>query len=576
LRSQVSERTAQIEGVLREVVLSYRRDLEHSVDLDANNEALRNQFHYESWSDVQKTLDEMRAANHLDVAIALDPAGNIQAQSGADHNQAVAFAAARARSALAGGAGPVSLLEPIAGRFYFVAFKTVLFFGNPRGLLIHAKPLTDVLTTEIRKKVGAEITAFDATQLQASSLPRDSGYADRLKAVWSQLDPQSRVDLGSTSIAGKSYYVMAVPIAHEAKVLGGLAFALPEADIAVTQRRTLSGAAGLAALIIAAGAMLGLSFARRISRPIVAMAEQFGRIAFSGDLSLRVDDRLKNEIGDMARSFNAMQERVQELHQKVAQAEERMRKELQMASTVQEMLFQQVMPNNTSCEVAAYTSTLVETSGDWYAVFDDPKRYRTIFVIADATGHGAAAALLTAILHGFFQTLWTARLANGESSMMSPGEILKLLNQVVLQSARGAITATMFLGVFEHRSRRMIYANAGHLMPLVAKWKEGEPSVGLMTSSPSSTIGSIDEPKFDEREVQLSAGDLVLAYTDGLTEAENATHVQYGVRRLTRLLRNCQMSTVEHVRQTVLESVQSHIGSEPLKDDITYLTFRVR
>ncbi len=403
-----------------------------------------------------------------------------------------------------------------------------------------------------------------------------------LKRIWSQIGTQKLLTIGSLPIGETSYYVRA--FAMPASVTPGeqvaaavaFAYALAQTDIEQTQRSTLIGSLAVLVVITGLGIGIALALANTIARPIMAMAEQFSRISASGDLSLRVQESQTNEIGDMARSFNAMQERVEALHGRVAQAEERMRKELQMASTVQEMLFQQEMPHNRACDVAAYTSTLVETSGDWYAVFDDPDAKRTVFVIADATGHGASAALLTAITHGFFQTMITAK-QGGDTALarLPPSQILSMLNSVVLNSAHGTITATVFVGTLHHGSRKMVYGSAGHIPPIVTRWVDNEMKANILTCNPSSSIGSGEKPVYEDYTVELPADSLLVIYTDGLTEVENPAGLQWGVRKLISVLRGCQTDTVESVRQKVLDSCMQFARGKELQDDLTYLTVRI-
>jgi serine phosphatase RsbU (regulator of sigma subunit) len=573
LGRQVAERTAQVEGILRARLAARGRDLEHAVDLAVHNETLRNQFHYESWADAQRSLDELVKSVGADAAAALDADGKLQASSGAGDKLATSLT----RKQLGDGAGPVSLLEPIDGRLAHVAAERVSFFGNARGVLLIGKQLNDAIARELRDEIGAEVIAFSAGG-RAASLPLDQAAQSRLAPALAGLESAPWLDLGSLSAGGERYRMRAVGLKHDGRLLAGLAFGLPEKDIVVAQRRTLVGAVGLAVLITILGAALGLTVAGRIARPIVGMAEQFQRINASGDLSLRVPDRLRNEIGDMARSFNAMQERVQELHGKVAQAEERMRKELQMASALQEMLLRQVITHDAVCDLAVYTATLVETSGDWYASFEDPEAQRTVVVIADASGHGAAAALLTAITHGFFQTLWTWREGGPSSALaqLKPKTILELLNQVVLKSAQQALSATAFLATLDHRTREMSWACAGHTPPILARFGGATPGASFLPCPPSSSIGSSEDATFAEGTVALQRGDLLLVYTDGLTETENRDGAAFGPRRLIGLLRGCERASVEQVRQEVIDAVTRFAGGEPPKDDVTYLALKIR
>lgn len=588
LASQLAERTAQLSAVVEGEIALRRRDLEHSVDLWTHNGDMISQVNYEAWPETTKLLDQIRTARHVDIALAFDSQGKLQATSGIELASAAPFGAAHARAGLLHDSPPQSLIEPIAGHLYLIAAEKIKYFGNERGEIVLAQAFTDARALEIQKKVGSQVIAFTEEGPKASSVKLSPAFTAALQKSWKDLAARKVGDdkvlkLGSLLAADVSHIVMAFTLASavehvkaDGPPLVAFACAVPETEMALTQRRTLIGSLGLLVVITFIGLLLGLALTNTIARPITAMAEQFSRISASGDLSLRVRDDQTNEIGDMARSFNSMQERVELLHGRVAQAGERMRKELQMASTAQEMLFQQEMPHNSACDVAAYTSTLVETSGDWYAVFDDPEAKRTIFVIADATGHGASAALLTAITHGFFQTMWTARQGTDSAlARIAPSQILTMLNSVVLNSAHGTITATVFVGVLHHGSRKMVYASAGHIPPIVTRWANNEMKANILTCNPSSSIGSADKPMYEDYTVELPQDALVIIYTDGLSEIENPQGLQWGVRKLISVLRGCQADTVESVRQKLLDSVMKFASGKELMDDVTFLTVRV-
>jgi serine phosphatase RsbU (regulator of sigma subunit) len=581
LSSQLNERTSQVAPVLQGQLAARTRELEHNADLWTSNEQLQKNVHYEDWADAAKTIDELKKNRTSGFVLLFDESGAIQAVVGLDADKAAPFGAARIRTQLQRGR-PVSMIEPVGSTVYIIAAQKFEYYGREEGEIMVVQPFNDGIATEIQQKIGAQVTVFTAQGPTASSIKPSPSYATALTSSWKQLNGGKLAMLGTVGVGDTNYLAMA--FAPSATTTGktdtapivGVAYAIPETEMAQAQRRTVLGSLGLLVVISIIGVVLGLTLANTIARPITAMAEQFSRISASGDLSLRVEETQTNEIGDMARSFNAMQQRVEQLHGRVVQAEERMRKELQMASTVQEMLFQQAMPHNRSCDVAAYTSTLVETSGDWYAVFDDPDAKRTIFVIADATGHGASAALLTAITHGFFQTMWTARQGT-ESALarIAPSQILSMLNSVVLNSAHGTITATVFVGVLHHGTRKMVYASAGHIPPIVTRWVNNEMKANILTCNPSSSIGSSDKPIYEDYTVELPADSIVLIYTDGLTEVENPAGLQWGVRKLIAVLRTCQSDTVEAVRQKVLDSVLGFARGKELQDDLTYLTVRV-
>lgn len=583
LRGQVADRTAQVAAVVEGQLQIRQRDIEHVVELWGTNEQFRGDVHNEQWDTIEKSLAEILKTRKLDAGIVFDAEGKIAAVAGVARDKATPFAAAHARAKLKRGT-PQSLIEPINDAVYFVSCTKIDYFGNERGELVLFEAFNDTVATDMQKKIGAQVMAFTASGPKASSLGTSPKLVEALTRTFGQLPPKGLATIGSTRVNDESYFISAFasstspnasvePSAPRAAV----AFAIPEKEIAQAQRRTLINSVVPAVLLTLLFGIAALWLANQIARPISAMAEQFSRISASGDLSLRVQENLENEIGDMARSFNGMQQRVEQLHGRVVVAEERMRKELQMASTVQEMLFQKDMPHNRACEIAAYTSTLVETSGDWYAVFDDLESKRTIFVIADATGHGASAALLTAITHGFFQTMWTAK-QGGDTALshIPPSDILSMLNSVVLLSAHGTITATVFVGVLHHGSRKMVYSSAGHNPPIVARWGEdGEMKANILSSNPSSSVGSADKPVYEDYTVELPPAAILLLYTDGLTEVENPAGMQWGVRKLITVLRGCRTDTVEGVRQKLLDNCMQFARGKELMDDMTYLTIRI-
>ena len=583
LGGQVAERAAQGASVLEAQLQLRQRNLEHVVELWVTSEQLRSDVHNEQWDAVDRSLGELLVARNLAAGIMLDAGGKIAAVSGVSRDRARVFAAARARAGLKRGA-PQSLIEPIGDSVYIVGCQKVDYLGDERGELVLFQSFDDALASDLGRKIGAPVVVFTATGPKASSFEASPGLAESLTRAFGQLGTKGLSTLGSTTASDDSYLVTAFslatspneriePVAPRAAIALGMA----EKQLARARQQILLRALVPAVLLTLLFAFAALTLANQIARPISAIAEQFNLVAGSGDLSLRVQEDLENELGDMARSFNGMQQRIEQLHGRLVVAEERVRKELQMASTVQEMLFQKEMPHNRACEVAAYTSTLVETSGDWYAVFDDLAAKRTIFVVLDATGHGASAGLLTAIAHGFFQTMWTAT-QGGETALSRtpPSSILAMLNSVVLNSAHGTVTATVFVGVLHHGSRKFVYASAGHKPPIVARWGEdGEMKANILTCNPSSSTGSTDKPVYEDYTVELPSAAILLIYTDGLTEVENPAGMQWGVRKLITVLRGCRADTMVSVRRKLLESCTQFASGKELVDDMTYLAVRI-
>jgi len=268
-----------------------------------------------------------------------------------------------------------------------------------------------------------------------------------------------------------------------------------------------------------------------------------------------------------------------------------------MASTVQEMLFPERVMQIGKLSVASFIDTSTETGGDWFGYGQDRSERNATILIGDVTGHGMPAALITAITNGFFKGIQEAE--DGIREMFSAGEIepgaaldqmakmltqgsvlgthnmLEILNDIILGSARGSLLMTFFASVYESQGNLLRYANAGHNRPFLCRRREEKVDISVLPSDPSGRLGEGKDVKFVENQIQLSKHDLVIWYTDGILECENVKEEMYGKRRMMKVLRNNFDRGPEEICQRLIQDAYSFYADVPRKDDITLVVGKV-
>ena len=155
---------------------------------------------------------------------------------------------------------------------------------------------------------------------------------------------------------------------------------------------------------------------------------------------------------------------------------------------------------------------------------------------------------------------------------LSPATLLALLNHQLYLSTPMEKYATLFLGYYDGRSRRLTYTNGGHLPPLII----GEHGVVRRLQQGGTVVGLFDNLSFEEASVQLEAGELFVAYSDGVTEAEDKDRTLFGTERLVEALTGHGNDSIDDIRRHVLDCVNAWSRGTPQSDDITVLIVRYR
>ncbi len=245
------------------------------------------------------------------------------------------------------------------------------------------------------------------------------------------------------------------------------------------------------------------------------------------------------------------------------EAERRAAQELEIAKQVQARLFPQTMPPTATLDYAGACVQARQVGGDYHDYLD-LGRGRFGFVIADISGKGIAAALLMANLQANFRS-------QSAIAVDAPERLLRSVNRLFYENTTGSSYATLIFAEYDDETRRLRYANCGHLAALLLR-REG----GLQKLDSTCTVlGLFEQWECTMAECQLEPGDILALYTDGVTESFNEAGEEFGERRLIEALRqHCDLSPQAAVASIVSE-VQRFSPREQY-DDITLILAKCR
>lgn len=359
-------------------------------------------------------------------------------------------------------------------------------------------------------------------------------------------------------------------------------------DFAKGVETILFGIAIVLAIIEALALIIGTTLTRSITGAIAQLYRATQHVD-RGDFSHRIPVKSRDQLAELANSFNSMTASIEKLilEQKEKQ---RLENELVIAQEVQAQLFPREITQLKSLEVHGYCRPARTVSGDYYdfvAINPD----KMIFAAGDVSGKGISAALLMATIHSAVraysiegipilrESVAVGMAAGAEmrsassfdGAEVSPALLLSLLNHQLYESTPQEKYATLFLAIYDGRTRKLTYSNGGHLPPIVIS----EDGSLRRLEQGGTVVGLFDNLTFDEATVHLKSGDIIMAYSDGVTEPEN-DFGEFGEARLIDLVRgNRELSLIE-ITELVTSAVDDWIGDKEQPDDITLVLARAR
>ncbi len=247
---------------------------------------------------------------------------------------------------------------------------------------------------------------------------------------------------------------------------------------------------------------------------------------------------------------------------RVSLVQERYKKELEVASAMQKLLFPEELPTNTRMDVSAKYTPRHEVGGDYYDFIplgDD----EYIICIADVSGKGISAAMLMANFQATLRTLFKFQKFDME-------HLIEELNNKVMESAKGEKFITFFIAHYNAATRRLSYVNAGHNHPFITNGKNVEDldqgCIGL---------GMLDElPFLNVGEKELPSNTTLVLYTDGVVELENESEEFFGTDRLVKLVHSYYPLGMEDMNSLIFSKLDEWKGPLDLVDDTAIFSCR--
>lgn len=325
---------------------------------------------------------------------------------------------------------------------------------------------------------------------------------------------------------------------------------------------------GLLALVELISVVIGISMTRTITGAVHNLYEGTLRIG-AGDFSTHVPVKGTDQLADLGNSFNQMTEQLAGLVE-VAKEKERLQSEVSIATEVQARLFPHTAPLMKTIQLLGSCDPARSVSGDYYDYLVLPSGNLAL-AIGDVAGKGISAALLMASIQSIMRTQLVAGLikSGAVDGHVSTAGIVEQLSKQLYANTSPEKYATFFFGVYDDTSRILRYTNAGHLSPLHVS---GGNIVPLEVTG--TVVGMFPSMSYEERQISLGANDLLIAYTDGISEPENAYGEEFGVERLADVVMKYQACELKEMVAKVREAVTHWSNTPELPDDMTVLIAR--
>ena len=234
--------------------------------------------------------------------------------------------------------------------------------------------------------------------------------------------------------------------------------------------------------------------------------------------------------------------------------------ELGVASKIQQSILPTRFPDKPGCRMFANMKPARNVGGDFFDVIYLADG-RIGIAIADVSDKGVPAAL--------FMMSCRTLIKGAAIGKTDPGEVLHEVNQLLQEDNDAAMFVTVFYGVYDPDSRRFHYANGGHNSPLVV---HADGSSAELPLTGGIALGLIPDLDYDNKSVTLAPGDLIVMYTDGVTEAFDEEGNQFGTKRLQEVFAGAEPTDVQAANRSVFEAVEKFAGDTPQSDDITCVT----
>jgi sigma-B regulation protein RsbU (phosphoserine phosphatase) len=238
-----------------------------------------------------------------------------------------------------------------------------------------------------------------------------------------------------------------------------------------------------------------------------------------------------------------------------------LKEEMKVATQIQNNLLPDKNPEILGYEIVAFNIPAKEVGGDYYD-FIELDEMTLGFCIGDITGKGMPAALLMASLQA---SLRSQALINRETNIC-----VENINKLLYRNTEASKFATLFYGMLDRQNHKIHYCNAGHDQPLVFRANKLHSKLEVT----GMLLGVVDEAKYECKSISLEPDDIVVIYTDGITEAMNKDSEEFGFDRTVNVIEDNAEESASFILQQIYEQVNSHSSGYQQSDDITIMVIK--
>lgn len=314
------------------------------------------------------------------------------------------------------------------------------------------------------------------------------------------------------------------------------------------------------------GNMKGSRFRSILAFPIYVKGENIGTLALLKELAdgfnkemTRIVATFANQAGISIENFRLMEEALQN---------ERYKEELKIAKTVQKSLLPEMLENDNDFEIAAFSESADEVGGDYYDTLRISDKQVSL-IIADVSGKGTTAAFHMSQMKGIFHSL--------AQNCIEPDEFMRRANQALIYCLeRGSfISATFF--IVNTETKKVHYSRAGHCPVL---YYHAENNLTEYFRDKGIALGMVRNKSYSSfiqaYEFNYRTGDIMVLYTDGITEAKNEKGEEFGYERLAAVLQEVKTDSPRQIQEHLISKLYEFSGTKNINDDYTTMIVKFR
>ncbi len=405
---------------------------------------------------------------------------------------------------------------------------------------------------------------------QVNSLAKyGEDYINNLRKVMLEGKPYIRFVYNKTG----GHVTTSIPVrTSEDKIVAILSVVKPMSEVRSFKSRYLKTTIVPATIVTIVFTLLYiLVLFKNVVHPLVLVTHETSHFAeHGGSISKNIKKvKGKGELAILARSVEKMGIEMKLYIDKLTHAtaeKERLGAELNVATQIQANMLPRIFPpyvDHPEIELFATMDPAKEVGGDFYDFFMVDKENFAV-IVGDVSGKGVPAAL--------FMVVAKTLLKNVGLQNLSPAQVFERVNNQLCEGNDAGLFVTCWMGLLNLNTGILTFANAGHNPPLIFKQRTAE----YLKVKPNLMLAGMPDMKYTDHQVHIEKGDRVFVYTDGVTEATNASQELYGEERLLHAVTKLKDYSSKDLLENIRKDIDAFVGAAPQFDDITMLEFMLK